>query len=157
LLIRGGWHRFGYAVVNIGTPVSIRAYMKARNIAIRSLGKEARIEIVREFAKTLMVTIGHFTPAVPVAVVSNVFLENPERPLSPTELRESSFDLMDRLEARGAHVYIPRKDRHYAVKVGLRALALRHLIIKTDGLYRAAPEEIRLLNYYANSIAHLLT
>jgi glycerol-3-phosphate O-acyltransferase len=43
----------------------------------------------------------------------------------------------------------------YAVEVGLRSLVLRHLVLKDGGSYRAAPGEMILLSYYANSIAHL--
>jgi hypothetical protein len=35
-------------------------------------------------------------------------------------------------------------------------LRLRHLVTENDGLFRAEPEELPLLAYYANSIAHLL-
>jgi hypothetical protein len=35
-------------------------------------------------------------------------------------------------------------------------LRLRRLVQERDGLLRACPEELSLLRYYANSIAHLL-
>ncbi len=35
-------------------------------------------------------------------------------------------------------------------------LTQRHLVEEKDGLFSARPEEIRVLRYYANSIAHLL-
>lgn len=63
---------------------------------------------------------------------------------------------MDRIEAAGAHVYVPRSDRDYALTVGLRMLTLRHLVDEQDGLFRADPNELRLLDYYAQSIGHLL-
>jgi len=54
-------------------------------------------------------------------------------------------------------VHIPRTDRDYAVSTGLRMLTLRHLVnVDEDGLYSANPKEMVLLNYYTNSIAHLL-
>ena len=34
-------------------------------------------------------------------------------------------------------------------------LRLRHLVAEVDGLYRVNADEIALLRYYANSIAHL--
>jgi glycerol-3-phosphate O-acyltransferase len=64
---------------------------------------------------------------------------------------------MGRLEADGAHVHIPRADRDYAVSAGLRMLILRHMVDESElGLYRANMKERLLLQYYANSIAHLL-
>jgi glycerol-3-phosphate O-acyltransferase len=38
----------------------------------------------------------------------------------------------------------------------LRMLRLRHLVAEVDGLYRVNADEIPLLDYYANSISHLL-
>jgi glycerol-3-phosphate O-acyltransferase len=34
-------------------------------------------------------------------------------------------------------------------------LTLRHLVLEEDGNYRADPDELMLLKYYANSIVHL--
>jgi RNA polymerase sigma-70 factor (ECF subfamily) len=48
------------------------------------------------------------------------------------------------------------RDLDYALHVGLRMLTLRRLVDEADGLYRARPNEARLLAYYANSMAHLL-
>ena len=62
---------------------------------------------------------------------------------------------MEELGRRGAHVYVPRGDQDYAITVGLRMLTLRRLVDGADGLYRARPEEIPLIRYYASSIAHL--
>ena len=49
-----------------------------------------------------------------------------------------------------------RRDLDYALDVGLRMLMLRHLVDEYDGLYSARLEELPVLRYYANSIAHLL-
>ena len=59
------------------------------------------------------------------------------------------------LQARGAHVYVPRSDWDYAVGAGLRMLTLRHLVNESAGLYSANPSETALLMYYARSIEHL--
>ena len=46
-------------------------------------------------------------------------------------------------------------DFDYAVTVGLRMLRLRRLVEEENGIFRARPEEMPLLTYYANSILHL--
>ena len=76
--------------------------------------------------------------------------------LSELELKTEVAALIARVEARGAHVYVPRTDRDYALTVGLRMLTLRHLVSERDGLFSANPDELTVLAYYANSIAHLL-
>ena len=65
-------------------------------------------------------------------------------------------ELVEQLEKNGAHLYVPRGDRDYAIEVGLRSLTLRHLVSETDGLYAIVPKDQKLLAYYANSIAHLV-
>lgn len=157
LMVRGGWQRFGYAVVNFGAPVSLREYANARGLDFRRQPKEARIEKVRDLAGDLMKAVKDIMPIVPVALVSTIFLKNPAEALSPEELQARVSLLIERLEAKGARVYVPRQDRIYAAKVGLRMLILRRLIVKTDGLLRVVPEETALLRFYANSIAYWLT
>ncbi|MEE8277929.1 MAG: hypothetical protein V3R89_04330 [Thermoanaerobaculia bacterium] len=88
--------------------------------------------------------------------MARVLANEPERPFSELELKAEVQSLIRRLEARGAHVYVPRQDRDYAIVVGLRMLVLRHAVVEEDGLYRAEPSELALLRYYANSVAHLL-
>jgi glycerol-3-phosphate O-acyltransferase len=156
LKVRRGWHRFGYAVVNFGTPLSTREYVARRGIDLRSMGKDARIEQVKILAGELMAGVAKVIPVVPVALVSAVLLGQPHASLDGRAIEERCSRLIEDLEKRGAHVYIPRRDRRYAVRVGLRMLTLRRLATKADGLYRIVPEELPLLHFYANSIAHLL-
>ena len=63
---------------------------------------------------------------------------------------------MAHFEARGAKLYLPRGDRDYAFHVGLRMLALRHLVDESgEGLFAVVATERPVLAYYANAIAHL--
>ena len=78
------------------------------------------------------------------------------RAFSALELKAEVGRLLARLEAAGAHVYVPRADLDYALTVGLRMLRLRHLVDETEGLFRARAPEMPLLAYYANSISHLV-
>jgi glycerol-3-phosphate O-acyltransferase len=62
---------------------------------------------------------------------------------------------MEEMTAAGAHLYLPRNDEDYAIEVGLRMLVLRRLVDVRDGVYTPAADELHMLRYYANSIAHL--
>ena len=68
----------------------------------------------------------------------------------------SAVSFRRRLAASRAHVYVPRSDLDYALSVGLRMLRLRRLVEERAGLLAARAEELPLLRYYANSIAHLV-
>ena len=155
LMARNKWHRFGYACVDFGSPVSLRAYAKARGIDFRALDKETRIARVEELGRDLMTAIGKVIPVVPVPLVATVFVREPDRARSELELKAEVLELLRGLAARGAHVYVPRKDQDYAIVVGLRMLTLRRLVDEKEGLFSARPEELPLLRYYANSIVHL--
>jgi glycerol-3-phosphate O-acyltransferase len=156
LALRSEWHRFGYACVNFGTPVSMREYLQSRGFDFRRLGKEERYARVAEFGAYLMDRIGKLIPVLPVPLVALVFERNPGKALSELEIKSEVEMLIERLEAAGAHVYVPRRDRDYAITAGLRMMLLRHMVEQRDGLYAADPAELTLLRYYANSIAHLL-
>jgi glycerol-3-phosphate O-acyltransferase len=155
LMVRSEWHRFGYACVNFGTPVSAREYLSDRGLDLRRLGKEERYAQVEAFGRQLMAAIAAVIPVVPVSLVATVFLRDAARAWSELELKGEVLRLLGELEAAGAHVYVPRQDQDYAIGVGLRMLTLRRLVAEEAGTFRVAPGETPMLAYYANSIAHL--
>ncbi|HEY8250691.1 MAG TPA: 1-acyl-sn-glycerol-3-phosphate acyltransferase [Burkholderiales bacterium] len=152
LMLRSEWHRFGYACVNFGTPIS----MRERGIDYQALSGEERRAAVAALGIELMQAVGRIVPVVPVPLIAAVFVSQPQRALSELELKAEVGRLLARLQAAGAHVYIPRGDLDYALSVGLRMLRLRRLVEEEQGLFRARQEELPLLAYYANSIAHLI-
>ena len=156
LRLRGRWHRFGYACVNFGRPVSIRDYAARRGIDFRSLDPPSRFDAVERLGGELLAAIARVVPVLPVSLVASVFVRHPERPMSELEVKAKAQSLIDELEARGAYVHIAHADRDYAVTMGLRMLALRHFIRESEGLYRAHEDEGEMLRYYANSIEHHL-
>lgn len=156
LLLRSEWRRFGYACVNFGAPISMREYCRLRNLDFHKLAGEERRQAITFLGRDLMAAVGRIVPVVPVALIATIFTRDAERALSELELKSEAGQLLRRLEAAGAHVYLPRRDLDYALSVGLRMVRLRHLVIDQEGLYRANPDESRLLSYYANSIAHLV-
>jgi glycerol-3-phosphate O-acyltransferase len=155
LMARNKWHRFGYACVNFGSPVSLKDYLVRRGLDPRRLTKEERIARVGELAGALMESVARVIPVVPVALVSTVFVRQPEKSWSELELKAEVLRQLRALEERGALVYVPRGDQDYAITVGLRMLTLRRLVSESGGLYAARREELPLLTFYANSIAHL--
>ena len=156
LALRSAWHRFGYACVNFGTPLSMRDYLREGGFDFRKLDREQRQQRVAGLGAELMQRVGSLVPVLPVPLVALVFERNPGKALSELELKAEVETLIERLEAAGAHIYIPRRDRDYAITAGLRMMLLRHIVIERDGLYAADPAQAALLAYYANSIAHLL-
>jgi len=155
LMLRGRWYRFGYACVNFGSPLSMRAYIRDRRIDLRALPREERFMEVEKLASHLMRSVGQVVPVLPVSLVATAFLRRPDGRWSELELKAEALRMIEALSGAGARIYIPRSDQDYAVTVGLRILTLRKLVSEEDGLYSPVPEEVPLLRYYANSIRHL--
>lgn len=163
LRLAGRWHRFGYACVSFGTPVSLRAFLAARGgrrraaaLDPRRLDEAARGPLVEALGEELMAAIGRMVPVLPVSLVATALAEAGAGGLDLLALKARVGAAIDRLAAAGAHVHVPRDDRDYAVTAGLRMLVLRHIVTERDGIYAVTPGEERMISYYANAIAHLL-
>ncbi len=155
LMSTGRWHRFGYACVNFGQPISMAESMRRRSLDLRHLPREERFAAIGLLADELMAAVAAVVPVLPVAVVATVFVAEPAAGLAEIEVKARVEEHLERLEAAGAKVYLPRQDRDYAVAVGLRMLTLRRFVtVDEEGLHRAVGAEIPTLRYYANSIAH---
>jgi glycerol-3-phosphate O-acyltransferase len=134
----------------------MRAYCGERNLDFHKLAPEERKREMAALGKHLMDAVGRIVPVLPVPLIATVFVAYGDQAISGMELKSEVSRLVEKLEAKGAHVYVPRKDFDYAVNVGLRMLRQRRLVGEREGLYYAQAEELPLLRYYANSIAHLL-
>jgi glycerol-3-phosphate O-acyltransferase len=157
LWLFGRWHRFGYACVNFGTPISMRQWCGARAVDLRALPKEARAVELAALGTELMAAVGRVVPVLPVSLVATVLLEPADgRPLQTVELHARTQALQRRLSAVGAHVYVPRDDEDYAIEVGLRMLVQRRLVVEVDGGWAPVEAERPLLRYYANAIGPLV-
>jgi len=137
LRVTGRFHKFGYAAVSFGAPVSLRESPKDP----RALGA------------LLMQRIGDVVPMLPVPMVAQILRDGVPR--TKQEIVTGLEGLMRTHDA--AHFHIPRKDVAYAAEVGLRMLKSRGFIRESEGSFVAVPQEAQALAFYANSIAHLTT
>ena len=156
LMLRGRWYRFGYACVTFGAPVSMRAYTRRHGVDFRAMDAAARFGAVERLGGELLDAVAAAIPVVPVPLVATVFARRPGQSLSELEIKAQVHSLVEELKRRGAYVHIPRGDRDYEVRVGLRMLTLRHFVEESDGIYRASENAREMLRYYANSIEHFL-
>jgi len=133
----------------------MRSWLAERGGDLRGLSREERSRRVLELGTELIGAVGQVIPALPVPLVATVLLDSPD-PLTSLEIHLRTQALSRRIQASGGHVYVPRTDEEYATAVGLRALSLRHLVEERDGAFSPVNAEIPVLQYYANSIRHLL-
>jgi len=156
LLLRSRWHRFGYACVNFGSPLSVRAWTASRGVQLEQLDKPGRQAEVAALGRHLMHEVGRLVPVLPVPLVATLMVADLQRARSEFEIKAEVGALVQRLQAEGAHLYLPRQDWDYAISAGLRMLVQRHLVDEADGLFTPRAAEAPLLRYYANSIVHLV-
>ena len=156
LMLRRRWYRFGYACVNFGPPISMRAYVRRHGIDFRTMDPPARFEAVERLGGELLEAVASAIPVVPVPLVATVFVRRPGHAMSELEVKAQVHSLIEALERRGAYVHVPRGDHDYEVAVGLRMLTLRRFVEESGGIYRASENARDMLRYYANSIEHFL-
>ena len=152
LMMRSRWQRFGYACVNFGTPLSARAYCQAHNVDFSRLSQDARFAAVETLARELMGHVEDLIPVLPVALVARAVLEVPEGE-SEFDLKARVYRLIETLREQGAVVMVPARTRAHTVDNAFNMLKLRHLIAESGGQYRANPDSLDVLAYYANSLA----
>jgi glycerol-3-phosphate O-acyltransferase len=156
LRVSGRYYRFGYASVSFGAPRSLRMFLNEQKVKdFQRASEEKQSEIVAALGAALMSDVGKVIPALPVSLVATALTGAGAAGLDLLSLKGKVDAMIDRLEAKGAHVHVPRRDRDYAVTAGLRSLASRHIVSEdAGGVFRIAAGEERLVAYYANAVAH---
>ncbi len=156
LRLKGRWHKFGYACVAFGNPLSLRDYLKGHGaVRFGDLDEAKQSEVIAGLGNELMSRIGAVIPAMPVSLVAEVLRSAGDKGADMLSLKAGVDGLIDKLERQGVHVHVPRADRDYAVTAGLRMFTLRRLVEEdADGLFRITKGEEALVGYYANSLAH---
>lgn len=158
LPLRRGSHRFGHACVGFGTPVSLTAWLNAREIDTREAGTQQRYPWLPALAAELMESCGRQIPAPPVVMLACVMCEQPDRESWRfDELEAAVNELAERLTAVGAYVYMPGGIAN-AVAFALEILThFKFVHHDDDDRYAIIAGELAVLRHYANSIAHFLS
>ncbi|MCG8694802.1 MAG: hypothetical protein MI806_26635, partial [Minwuiales bacterium] len=141
LWVTGRYHRSGYAAVNFGRPLSLAGF-----------GAERDGDITKPLARELMERISGIVPVLPVPLVAAILQRHGG--LSRTAVEHRLDALIAEMPL--AHIHMPRENRSYAVEVGLRQLVRRRLISHEDGRFTPVESRRDLLDFYANSIRHLM-
>ncbi|MGB0900455.1 1-acyl-sn-glycerol-3-phosphate acyltransferase [Halocynthiibacter sp.] len=142
-MFTGRFHRFGYAAVSFGNPMSLSQFMKDGNKGPEAVGN------------ALMDRIRDVLPVLPVPLVATVLLDA-NGAVSEKELISRVSILIETIAQDEGHVHLPRNSIDYAAEVGLRMLKLRKMVLEENGIFRIAPGHEDELSFYANSIKHLI-
>jgi glycerol-3-phosphate O-acyltransferase len=143
LRLRGKYHRYGYAAVSFGDPLSLSDFLSRGHVdAPAALGAE------------LMGRIARVMPVTPVPLVAHVLTQGAR---TEEELHLAARAVMAEAQARGVTLLVPREDEAYTVEAGLRTFTERRMLsIGEDGHLSLTEEGRALAAYYAASVAPLL-
>ncbi|MCK4708288.1 MAG: hypothetical protein KAU21_06705, partial [Gammaproteobacteria bacterium] len=103
-------------------------------------------------SSNLMHEISQVIPILPVALMSEIILQNEQEWLSELELKSQAMTRIQQLEELGAPIDISPTACEHVLTAALDMLAGRGFVSLQDGLYRADQNAKSLLEYYANSI-----
>ena len=156
-LLTGRLKRYGRVAVNFGTPLSLRAWLKAAPQDILTLPKEQRLPQLERLAREMQTRIGAIVPVTPVPLAAAALLSFGQTVVGKDALLERMDQLRDRLMevngkvVRGGARIAEVWDRAW------RMLRMRRLVVADGDTLVVLPRGRPLLEYYANSIAHLIT
>lgn len=155
-LLMGRLQRYGRVAVNFGTPISVRAWLRAQPEGILALPKAERLPHIERLAHEVLDRIGAVIPVTPVPLVSAALLSFGTTVVSRDRLLERIDELRDRLTEFNAKVVRRELPVSEVWERAWRMLDMRRLVVPHgDGLL-ILPAQRPLLEYYANSIRHLL-
>jgi glycerol-3-phosphate O-acyltransferase len=155
-LLTGRLKRYGRVAVNFGTPLSLRAWLQTAPADVLTLPKEQRFPELERLGREMLNRIGAIIPVTPVPLAAAALLSFGQTVISKNALLERMDQLRDRLKevngkvVRGGSRIAEIWDRAW------RMLRMRRLVHLDGESLVILPNGRPLLEYYANSIAHLL-
>jgi glycerol-3-phosphate O-acyltransferase len=155
-LLTGRLKRYGRVAVNFGTPRSVRDWLATAPAGVLDWPKERRLAALEQLGREMMDRIGAIVPVTPVPLAACALLSFGQTAVARRALLERMDELRDRLRdvnakvVRGGAGIADIWDRAW------RMLKLRRLVVADGESLVVLPRGRPLLEYYANSIAHLL-
>jgi glycerol-3-phosphate O-acyltransferase len=155
-LLTGRLRRYGRAAVNFGTPQSLRAWLAAAPPGVLEWPKARRLPELEQLASEMLRRIGAIIPVTPVPLAAAALLSFEQTVIGRDALLERLDVLRDRLRGVNGKVVRGGARIEEIWDRAWRMLRLRRLVVAEGQSLVILPRGRPLLEYYANSIAHLL-
>jgi len=155
-LLTGRLKRYGRAAVNFGTPLSLRGWLRSAPEGALAWPKERRLPELERLGREMLDRIGAVLPVTPVPLAAAALLSFNQTVIRRSVVLERMDELRDRLHevngkvVRGGARIADIWDRAW------RMLRMRRLVVAEGDSLVVLPRGRPLLEYYANSIAHLV-
>ena len=154
-LLTGRLRRYGRVAVNFGTPVSIRAWV-AEHPGVLELPREERRPHIQELADLMLARIADVIPVTAVPLTAAALLSFGETAVSRSALLDRIEGFRTHLIERDAKLVHADRDAEAILDRASRTFRMRRLVQREGETYVILPSQRPLLEYYANSIGHLL-
>jgi len=154
-LVTGNLRRYGRVAVNFGTPLSLRRWV-TDHPGILDLPREDRLERLDALAREVMDRIASIMPITPVPLVAAALLSFGRDLVRRNDLLERLDEYRDHLMAVAAKLVHADLGVFAILERARKSLDLRRLVVEEGEAFLILPRQRPLLEYYANSILHLL-
>ena len=149
LRLTGRFNRFGYAGVNFGQPISLRSFIE------NSTKKSADRNTVL-LGRKIMGEISKAIPVLPVPLVAFV-IKSSDNPMKASEIYENCYKVLAKLRSSNVRINIPEDRQAYIIEHAVETLLKRRALKRVAAGIMIDNSDGELINFYANSITHLLT
>jgi glycerol-3-phosphate O-acyltransferase len=155
-LLTGRLQRYGRVAVNFGTPLSLRGWLLEAPPGLLAWPRERRLPALDGLAREMLRRIGAIVPVTPVPLAAAALLSFEQTAIPRNAVLERMDELRDRLQEVNAKVVRGGARIHDVWDRAWRMLRLRRLVVADGETLVVLPRGRPLLEYYANSIAHLV-
>ena len=154
-LLTRRWKRYGRAAVVVGAPIPLAAWY-ADNRDLFDLPKPERLARVQSLSDEVMSRIGQLIPVTPVPLACAAIQSLEGDFLTRRAILDRMEEMRDVLVELNGRVINADRDIAITFDRAWRMLRMRHVLVEEGDGYAVLPRNRELVNYYANSIAHLL-
>ena len=155
-LFTGRLRRYGRAAVNFGTPISVRQWLAEQPGLVLRLPRYQRLAQMQRLADHAMERIGAVIPVTPVPLAAAALLSFGTSTIPRVQLLDRLDELRDTLNELNAKVVRNELSVSDIWDRAWRTMEMRQLVLAQGTDLVILPRQRPLLEYYANSIRHLL-
>lgn len=155
-LLTGRLRRYGRVAVSFGTPISVRGWLAAQPTGVLRLARPERLPQIQRLADYAMERIAAVIPVTPVPLASAALLSFASSVVPRDRLLERMDEFRDHLAEFNAKLVRSELPIADVWDRAWRMFQLRRLVIQQGDHFVILPAQRPLLEYYANSIRHLL-
>lgn len=155
-LALGRFRQYGDVAVAFGSPMSVRRWLDENGPEVLSLPKEQRLPRIEQLAQDAIDHIGEVVPVTPVPLAAAALLHTGTSATTEANVLARMDELRDMLLRANAVFGDPEATVAQLWGRAWQILRMRRLVLQDGATLVILPRQRPLLEYYANSISHLL-